>query len=229
MIVRLFFEMLKNYFATIKKMSTDEFITVYEALLRTLNAKFGTTQPLLKSHAAHWKRSQNKPKYVSFWWKHLGQHADLIERKDTTLFTMDLPPLLALDLQAIWWSGRLSRKSKDIVFMYLQRLLDIARPEDFKSQEVDLDGPPTTTSMPPGLTMDVFKNAMQITQKYTQAIESKELRPEDLNLARITRDIARSVDPSIDESKLEDMSRNMNQLLGGLNLDALLAQQQRTS
>lgn len=186
-----------------------EFVSTYSSLVTTLVDKYGRRFPNIVQESDRWfaLTKEARGSYILVWWGTMSAHLEKINSRNTLLFTLDLPQIMALELQALWWTNSLSNVSKDYVWSYMEKLTTNARiwsPSQTSVTPIENIEPPAAPTMfddelknmpmfasiPPC----VLENATKMAMQYGKQFENKELRPEDMTLEKITQDLLKSVD-----------------------------------
>uniref|UniRef100_A0A6C0BQ82 Uncharacterized protein n=1 Tax=viral metagenome TaxID=1070528 RepID=A0A6C0BQ82_9ZZZZ len=217
-----------------KQQAFQQFCNTYDTLVGSLYSKYQQQSPKLQTHRQTWCKMDRKARgqYIQHWWTEMKPHMDKIERKDATLLTLDLSPILALDLQALWWTGALSKVSKEYLWVYFHKLTENARvwsQVEVTSGEKEAEAEVPTAIAPPPSSVDdledlknipilkaiydnvpksLLENAKKAADELSQKLEAEGgLDPEKMNMGDMTQSILGSMDPEMTQKMVMDMAQ----------------------
>jgi hypothetical protein len=211
-----------------KERSLQQFSNIYDSLVHTLHENHGSTCQHLVQHREQWSNMNRKARgqYMKLWWNALGAHEHKIAQKDVIIFTLDLAPLLALEIPKLWWGQAFSTTSKLYIWSYIQKLTSYSRicsetsSSPQKRAEITpppmLDGelPPMIQAMHNLLPPSLLDNVTKVAESYSKKLEENKINIEDLTLETITRDLFTKTDPEMTRKMMMEMAQMFQGLQG---------------
>jgi hypothetical protein len=161
----------------------------------------------------------------------------LVRSKDPKLFQLNPTSLARLQLPALWTQNRLSPKSKEYVWEYIQNLLnhaEAAAPRDIKppgTLSLPSSSSSSTPSAPPGtpgppdhlpapspdpletmyshIPASMLEKVKSVADRYSAQVENGETKLEDLQFQEISKELFNSIDPE----EMQQVVQNIGSLL----------------
>jgi len=216
-----------------QQQALQQFCAVYDSLVKTLHDNHGSNCPVLVQHREQWSSMDRKVRgqYMNLWWNTFRAHESKVAQKDPMIFTLDLPPLVALELPKLWWGQAFSPTSKGYLWSYIQKLTmwskvwstgsetktntpTQAAPEIAPPPIMEGDVPPMLQAMQNMLPPSLLQNVTKVAESYGKKLEEKKINPEDLTLETITRDLITQTDPQLTQKMMMDMAQMFQGMQG---------------